>query len=262
MIGPSFQMALRLRLRSSLLTAVGMASVIVMVGALFPAVGGSIGKLDLPEGVAELLGGADYGTIVGWMRSEIGAVYGPLVIAAIAITAAASSTAGEEEEGILALVLAHPISRARLLFEKVVAVAVAVAVLIIALGTMLGLVVGVAIAGGGIGIAHIIALAIHLACFGLMVGALALALAASTGRRAVAVAGAATFALLGFLVNGFAPLVDGLTWLKYFSPFHYYSGNDPLTSGIDLSDLTVLVAAALALTATAALTLSARDLRT
>src|SRR3954451_10772225 len=30
--------------------------------------------LDLPEGVADLLGGADYGTITGWIRSEIGAV--------------------------------------------------------------------------------------------------------------------------------------------------------------------------------------------
>ena len=53
-----------------------MVLVIVMVGALFPAVGGSIGKLDLPDGVTELLGGADYGTLAGWMRSEIGAVYG------------------------------------------------------------------------------------------------------------------------------------------------------------------------------------------
>ena len=48
-----------------------------MVGALFPAVGHTIGKLDLPKGVAMLLGGADYGTLTGWMRSEIAAVYGP-----------------------------------------------------------------------------------------------------------------------------------------------------------------------------------------
>ena len=80
-----------------------MVLVIVMVGALFPAVGGSIGKLDLPEGVTELLGGADYGTLAGWMRSEIGAVYGPLVIAAVAITAAAALTAGEEEAGIMTM---------------------------------------------------------------------------------------------------------------------------------------------------------------
>lgn len=78
------------------------------VGALFPAVGHSIGKLSIPKGVAQLLGGADYGTITGWYRSEIGAVYRPLVIAALAITAASACTAGEEEDRILGLVLAHP----------------------------------------------------------------------------------------------------------------------------------------------------------
>ena len=82
MSSPTFELALRLRAFSTGSTAIGMVLVIVMVGALFPAVGGSIGKLDLPEGVTELLGGADYGTLAGWMRSEIGAVYGPLVIAA------------------------------------------------------------------------------------------------------------------------------------------------------------------------------------
>src|SRR6478752_1969548 len=104
-------MTLRLRILPTVLSAVGMALVILMVGALFPAVGDSIGKLDVPEGVASLLGGADYGTLTGWMRSEIGAVYGPLVVGATAIVAAAGSLAGEEEAGTLGLVLAHPVER-------------------------------------------------------------------------------------------------------------------------------------------------------
>lgn len=256
---PTFRMAVRLRIRSTGLAALGMALVILMVGALFPSVGGSIGKLDLPEGVAELLGGADYGTLVGWMRSEIGAVYGPLVIAGVAITAAAGSTAGEEEDGILGLALAHPIERTDLILAK--AAAVVVSVLIIASGTFVGLVVGVAVAGGGIELGHLVALAVHLAFFGFAVGTLALALAAATGRRAVAAGGAAAFALLGFLINGFAPLVDGLTWLKYVSPFYYYSGHDPLGSGVDLVDLAVLGAVSVALTAIAALGFQRRDLR-
>lgn len=256
---PTFRMAMRLRMLSTCLAAVGMTLVILMVGALFPAVGGSIGKLNLPQGVAELLGGADYGTLAGWMRSEIGAVYGPLVIAAAAITGAAGSTAGEEEGGILGLVLAHPIERSRLVLAK--AAAVSVSVLIIALGTWLGLVAGVAVGGGGIGLGDLGALAIHLAFFGFAIGALALALAAATGRRAVAAGGAAAFAVLAFLVNGFAPLVDGLAWLKYFSPFYYYSGHDPLSNGIDLLDLAVLAAASIALTAVAVVGIQRRDLR-
>ena len=256
---PTFALAVRLRIRATLLTALGMAAVILMVGALFPTVGDSIGQLDVPEGVAELLGGADYGTIAGWMRSEIGAVYGPLVIGATAITAAVGSTAGDEESGILASVLAHPLGRSRLIVEK--ALAVALHVLIIAFGTWLGLVAGVAVAGGGISVGHQAALAVHLAFFGFVTGALALALAALTGRKAVAAGGAGAFAVVGFLINGLAPLVDGVTWLKFISPFYYYSGHDPLGNGIDLADLAVLSAATAALTVVAALGFRHRDLR-
>jgi ABC-2 type transport system permease protein len=259
MSAATFAMAVRLRIRSTVLTALGMAAVILMVGALFPSVGDSIGKLDVPEGVAELLGGADYGTIAGWMRSEIGAVYGPLVIAATAITAAAGSTAGEEESGVLALVLSHPIGRSRLVLEK--AAAVALGALTVAVGTLLGLIAGVAVAGGGISLSHQVALVVHLAFFGFATGALALALAGVTGRRAVAAGGAGAFALLSFLINGFAPLVDGITWLKYVSPFYYYAGHDPLGNGVDLGDLALLAAGATVLTAIAVAGFQQRDLR-
>jgi hypothetical protein len=94
---PVLKMTLRLRMLTTLLAALGMVVVILMVGALFPAVGDSIGKLNLPRGVTTLLGGADYGTLTGWMRSEIGAVYGPLLVAYIGISVATTSTAGEEE---------------------------------------------------------------------------------------------------------------------------------------------------------------------
>jgi ABC-2 type transport system permease protein len=255
----AFAMGVRLRLTGTALTALGMALVIVMVGALFPSVGDSIGKLDLPQGVSELLGGADYSTIAGWMRSEIGAVYGPLVVAATGITGAAGSTAGEEEDGILGLTLAYPIRRARLMLAKAAAVAVCVA--LVALGTLIGLIAGVAVAGGGIGLGHLTALALHLAFFGWAIGALALALAGATGRRAVAAGGAAAVAIAGFLVNGFAPLVDGLHWLQYLSPFHYYAGHDPLGRGVHLGDLAVLGGAAIILTIAAAVALERRDLR-
>jgi ABC-2 type transport system permease protein len=255
---PALKMAVRLRLLTTLLSAVGMALVILMVGALFPAVGDSIGKLDLPEGVTTLLGGADYGTITGWMRSEIGAVYGPLVVSFTAISVAAA-TAGEEESGILGLTLAYPIERWRLLLAKAAAVAISVALVV--LGTFVGLVAGVAVAGGGIGPANIGATAIHLAFFGWAVGAVALAFAALTGRRALATGSAAAFALLGFLLNGLAPLVDSIDWLKYVSVFYYYEGHDPIGNGVDGGDLAVLGAVTLALTALPVAGLRQRDLR-
>jgi len=256
---PALRMAIRLRLLATALSAIGMALVIVMVGALFPAVGDSIGKLDLPKGVATLLGGADYGTITGWMRSEIGSVYGPLVIAYTGISVAVTSTAGEEEGGILGLTLAYPIERSRLLLAK--AGAVAISVVLVALGTLLGLIVGVAVAGGGISAGNLTALAVHLTFLGWTAGALALAIAAATGRKAAASGGAAAVALLGFLVNGFAPLVGALEWLKYLSLFYYYEGHDPIRNGVDVADLAVLAVATIALTVVAVLGFRDRDLR-
>ena len=174
-------MTLRLRLASAGSAAFGLMVVLAIVGALFPAVGHTFGKLNLPRGVSELLGGANYATITGWFDSEIGSVYGPLLMGAVAITAAAATTAGEEEDRILALVLSHPITRARLVAAK--AVAIAILVVIIAVASWAGLLAGVALAGGGIGVGHITAFSVHLACFGFAIGAVALAVGAGTGRR-------------------------------------------------------------------------------
>ena len=252
-------MALRLRVASTGSAAFGLVAVLVIVGALFPAVGGTIGKLSLPRGVSQLLGGADYATLTGWFRSEIGAVYGPLVMGAVAITAAAAITAGEEEDRILALVLAHPITRARLVAAK--AGAIAVLVVMIAVAAWVGLLIGVALGGGGIGLGHTVAFAVHLAFFGLAIGAVALAIAAGTGRRALAGGVAAAVGIIGWLINGFAPLVRALDWLKYLSPFYYYAGHDPLTQGIDPGDLAVLGGVAVVLAVVAMLAFERRDLR-
>lgn len=252
-------MALRLRAASTGSAAFGLVAVLVIVGALFPAVGHTFGKLNLPRGVSELLGGADYATITGWFRSEIGSVYGPLLMGAVAITAAASITAGEEEDRILALVLAHPITRARLVLAK--AGAIAILVVIVAAATWAGLLAGVAIGGGGISVGHITAFAAHLAFFGLTIGAVALAVGAATGRRTLTTGVASGVGIVGWLINGFAPLVGGIAWLKYLSPFYYYAGHDPLTRGIDVIDLVVLGGVALILTALAMEAFERRDLR-
>jgi ABC-2 type transport system permease protein len=256
---PSVRMTLRLRFVSTASAAGGLIAVLLIVGALFPAVGHTIGKLNIPSSVAQLLGGADYGTITGWFRSEIGSIYGPLVIGALAITGAVASTAGEEEDRILTLLLGHPLARARLVTAR--ALAIATIVIVIAAAALVGIVAGVAVGGGGITLGHMLAFAVQLAFFGLATGGIALALGAGTGRRAFAAGIAAALAILGWLINGFAPVVSGLAWLKYFSIFYYYAGHDPLTQGIDVVGLLVLAAVAGAGTVIAVIAFERRDLR-
>ncbi len=256
---PATGIALRLRLPATVSAGIGLIAVMIAVGALFPAVGHSIGKLHVPASVSNLLGGADYGTITGWFRSEIGIFYGPLVIGALAITGAAATTAGEEDDRILGLVLAHPIRRSRLIAAK--AIAIAAVVVTIAFATWTGLIVGVAVGGGGITIARITALAVQLAFFGFATGAVALALGAGTGNKSLATGIAAAVAILGWLINSLAPLVSAISWLKYLAPYYYYAGHDPLTHGADIPGLIVLGALTLLLTAVAMVGIERRDLR-
>jgi ABC-2 type transport system permease protein len=256
---PVTALTFRLRQMGTLSAAVGLVLVMLAVGALFPAVGHTIGKLNVPTSVANLLGGADYATITGWFRSEIAIIYAPLVIGALAITGASSATAGEEEDRILGLVLAYPIRRSRLLMAK--AAAIALVVLVVAFAVWIGLIAGVALGGGGISVAHITALGVQLAFFGLATGAVALAVGAGTGRKSLATGSAAAVAILGWLVNSFAPLVGSISWLKYLTLFYYYSEHDPLTRGIGGTDLIVLGLVTIALTATALVAFDRRDLR-
>ena len=256
---PTVKLTLRLRLLVAISAAAGLIAVMAAVGALFPAVGHSIGKLNIPKSVANLLGGGDYGTITGWFRSEIASIYGPLLMGAVAITGASAAIAGEEEDGILALVLAHPIRRSTLVYAKAGAIGAVVA--IIALATWVGLIIGVVLAGGGITLAHMTALAVQLAFFGAATGAVAVALAAATGRRSLATGVAAGVGVLGWLINSFAPLVSPLTWLKYLSPFYYYAGHDPLTHGVDVAGVIVLGAVTVVSILAAGVGIERRDLR-
>jgi ABC-2 type transport system permease protein len=252
-------MELHLRARTVILAAAGLICLTAIVGALFPSLGGSIGHLNLSKTVTGLIGGSDFSTITGWLRTEITSIYGPLVFSAIAITAATSTIAGEEEEGILALVLAHPVTRQRLLLAKAAAVALSLVGLAVAI--FVGMLIAVALAGGGISAGHLAAAAVHLLFLSLAVGALALALAATTGSRGNAAGIAATVTLVMFLVNGIAPAVNGIGWLKYLTFFYYYEGHNPLTGGAYLPGLAVLAGVAIALAAAAVAGFENRDLR-
>jgi hypothetical protein len=96
----------------------------------------------------------------------------------------------------------------------VLADACADACVVLVLGAWLGLLAGVAVAGGGVGLGHMLALAEQLACFGFAVGAVSVCAAAATARRSLATGIASAIAVLGRLINSFAVLVGGLSWLS------------------------------------------------
>ena len=250
---------LRLRARTVIAAASGLIFLTAIVGSLFPSLGGSIGKLNLSKEVSGLIGGSDFSTITGWLRTEITSIYGPLVFSGVAILAATTTIAGEEEQRILSLVLAQPVPRSRLVLAK--ACGIALELLALSIAIFAGMLLAVVLAGGGISTGHLAAAALHLLLLSLGVGALALSLAAYTGRRSTAAGVAASVTLAMFLVNGIAPALHGISWLKYLTLFYYYQGHDPLREGAYIPGLLVLIAVTILLTSAAVVLFAHRDLR-
>ncbi len=67
-----------------------------------------------------------------------------------------------------------------------------------------------------------------------MHGAIAFAAGAWTGRRSVAIATAATVAVMGNLLNAVAASSESLHILRFASPWHWYGGRNMLAQGIAL----------------------------
>jgi ABC-2 type transport system permease protein len=176
----------------------------------------------------------------------------------MAVAAGARAIAGDEEAGTLELLLAHPVSRTRLLLERFGALAAAV--------TLLGLIVWAATvvvviaADMGIGADRLAAATLGLVLLALGFGTVALAAGALLGRRGLTLGITATVAVAAWLANTVAPQVDALKGVQQWSPFHYYLGGDPLRTGVDLGHLAVLAAIPLVMVGLALWSLNHRDI--
>jgi ABC-2 type transport system permease protein len=85
--------------------------------------------------------------------------------------------------------------------------------------------------------------------------------AAGNGRRSPTTGVTAAVAVVGWLINSFAPLVGAIAWLKYISLYYYYARHDPLANGVDVPGIVVLGLVTVVLTAIAMVGFDRRDLR-
>lgn len=211
-----------------------------------------------PESVLEALNYNDVTSAAGYLS---GAVYGLLVsvlMAVFAIGAGTRAVAGDEEAGTLDLVLAYPVSRTRLALQRFAALAVGIAIICTALWLIM-----VALRGPaqleGISVGELAAVTLQLGLFAAVFGALAFAIGAATGRKALTLGASAGVAVLGYLANGVLPQVDGLEWVRNLSPWHWYLGGDPLVNGVQPRGVGLLLATTALLVAVGTRAFTRRD---
>lgn len=241
---------------------VGMAALMI---AVYPTVRDNpdLNKMvdDYPEALKAFMafgGDVDYVSGAGYLGSELFSFMVPLLLLIAAIGAGARATAGEEERGTLDLLLANPLSRRRLIADKLAALAAEIVVLAAVL--WLSLLVGVEIVGIHVSAAHLAAATASAALLAVAFGAISLLVGAATGRRGVAIGVTAAGAVAAYLVNSLAALVDFLEPVRGASPFYHYVASDPLREGLALGHAGFLALLALLAAVVSIVAFERRDL--
>jgi ABC-2 type transport system permease protein len=183
--------------------------------------------------------------------------YMTMIIGIFAAASGAALVVGDEERGVLDLTLAHPISRTKLFWARLLAVIVALAlVLVIAwLSWLPGLAWGMEITAAQLLLPFLPLLAVLL-FFGTL--ALLLSLVLPSSRLAATLTAAAIVA--NFLLVGLTNLNDNLQPVLDWTPLRYYQGGLAI-DGLNWSWLLGLLAFALLFSVLAWLLFQRRDIR-
>jgi len=231
------------------------------IGPLYNLITGPIKEFgaSLPPTLLALFGGGNLSTADGFYQIEIFGMMAPAAVMVATIAIGSRALAGEEQQRTMGLLLSNPVSRGSVVLQKTVAmvihgVAVGISIFI---GVWLGSVIGRL----GMNAWHIAATCLLATLIGLVIGALALALSAATGRVRVAVYGAIGVALVSHVLNAFLPLNASTESLTRWTPFGYYLNSDPLVNGMDWWHGFVLLVLTLVLVVLAVLWFQRRDLR-
>ncbi len=257
---------LRDRRRSLTWWVVGIFGYLLGIGAFYPIVAENRGQFEAlleayPEELLAIMGVAEQENLfdpVGFIQVEALGWIVPLVFAIYGAVQGARAVAGEEEDGTIDLVMATPLSRSGLVWQKLLALVLAEMVLGAALFFSIAL--DNLLFDLEIPLGHVAAAALMAVLLGVFFGSLALAVGAATGLRGLSV-GAVSFVAAGsYLVNSLGSLVEGMKALQPISPFYYYDSSNPLRNGLDVQHALVLAGLALLLLGVALLAVRTRDL--
>lgn len=241
---------LRLRRRSLIGYALGMAGYALVIVALYPSFKGDTGLDAFTEKsstVAALFGAnGPLTTPPGWLNANLYGNFVPLIVLLMTIGYGAHAIAGQDEDGTLGLLAALPISRRSLLLQKFATLCLtAVPVSVATLACVL--------AGRGfeltVGVGNLVEITVGALLLGIDFGALALTIGALTGSRSTALGVTSALAAASYLISSLAPVVHWIRPARVVSLFYWSVGDGQLVHGLSLTSVLVLVLTATVLLA-------------
>lgn len=234
---PVIRWTLRGRRWSTMWWSIGIFGMIFFNMIFYPTFKDQAAELQksfdqLPDAAVQLFGGStDFFSPVGFLNSQIFFFTLPLLLGILAIALGNSMIGREEQDGTLENLLAHPVSRGRLLLAKAIAGTGLLAII-----TTIGLittVVSAKLVDIGVPIGNIALATVDCGLFALSLGAIAFLLT-STGRARVASLGITAFiGIGGYIISSLAGTVEWLRGVAKVFPFHYYDPEPILRGSYD-----------------------------
>lgn len=210
-----------------------------------------------PEAMRELFDIDAMASGTGYLDVELFSIVLPAMFLLAAVGRGARAIAGEEQDGLLDVVLLGRPSRARVLAEKAAGLTAGV----VALGGALWC--SIAILGPIVDLdVDLVALTVGSAAMvllGVLHGLLALAVGAATGRRTRALVVAGTVAVAGYVLHVVGALVDAVEPWRPLSPFTQAIVNGPISRDVPVG-FASLAATSLAVTVVGAFRFARRDI--
>lgn len=172
----------------------------------------------------------DIDTYGGFITAEFMA-YLPVLVGLFALFCGSALLRSEEERGSLDVLLATPLSRSSVLLQKWGAFFVSLAIIMVF--CYAGLLTGSVANNLGLDAGQTALACLNVFFLGLVYGSLALLLSQFFSRK-VAASWAGGLLAAGFLMNTLGESINGLGWLRPFTPFYYYTLSKPMAHSVGM----------------------------
>ena len=240
----------------------GLTAAAFLYLPLYPSISGGSGMQEvinsMPPEMIKTLNYGDIGTGAGYVQATLFGLIGFLLLTIAATSWGAGALGGDEEAGRLELTLAHGVTRVQVAAARFCAIAVK----ILALSALLFVVV-LALNDSAqleLEIGNLLGTSLLFYGVSLLTASVALLGGALSGRRIGGIAAGAGVAVVGYVFNALGNQSASLEWLHSLSPYYWAFGNNPLSSGANVTTIVIFLGLSLLLAAAAAFALRQRDI--
>jgi ABC-2 type transport system permease protein len=201
----------------------------------------------MPEQLRGLLGSADnYKSVGGYLAQQIFGLKVVMFLVVMSVLLFISISSSEEDDGRLQTLLTLPITRTKVYFQKWLAVLVAIAGVILLLAG--ALYAGLAVIGKEADAFRVWQSLASLWLAVSSIGLVGFSTAMLTGKKAVSIGIASSYALFCIIMSSLAPAVKELQDIDRFSLLHYYNNPQIMQHGLDGNHVIILLVVIVALT--------------